>query len=254
MNTFKLLTITCAMALLGACATVDDDPTQDWSGAKLYEEAKAALDRGYYQTAIEYYETLEARYPFGRYAQQAQIEGAYAYYKFNELDSAIAAADRFIKLHPLDEHADYAWYLKGLANFDRTRDYFDFLMDSNPSENDPTPMIRAFDDFAYLIRNYPDSRYVADARQRMVYLRNELAEYELHVADYYMRRGAWVAAANRGKYVVEHYEGAESMPAALGVMITAYRRLGLNDLAVDATRVLRLNFPERASKLLAARD
>lgn len=254
MKTFKLLMISCTMTLLSACASIDEDPTRDWSAEQLYEEAKNALDRGYYETAIDYYETLEARYPFGRYAQQAQIEGAYAYYKYNELDSAIAAADRFIKLHPLHEHADYAWYLKGLANFDRTRDYFDFIIDSNPSENDPTPMIRSFDDFGYLLRNYPGSRYSQDARQRMVYLRNELAEYELDVADYYVRRGAWVAAANRAKYVMEHYQGAESMPAALATMITAYRRLGLDDLAADAARVLRVNFPDRASELLAARE
>lgn len=246
--------LACAIAALGACASIDDDPTEGWSAGQLYDEARKALDRGYYETAIDYYETLEARYPFGRYAQQAQIEGAYAYYKYNELDSAIAAADRFIKLHPLHEHADYAWYLKGLANFDRTKDYFDFLIDSNPSENDPTPLIRSFDDFGYLVRNYPDSRYVQDARQRMVYLRNELAEYELDVGDYYMRRGAWVAAANRAKYVIEHYQGAESIPTALAMMITAYRKLGLDDLAHDAARVLRVNFPERASELLAVRD
>ncbi len=241
------------LASLSACASLQDDPTKDWPAEKLYEEARQALDRGYYEMAIEHYGTLEARFPFGRYAQQAQIESAYAYYKSSQPDSAIAAADRFIKLNPRHEHVDYAYYLKGLANFERTKGYFDFIIASDPSENDPTPLLRAFDDFGYLVRNYPNSRYAEDARQRMVYLRNELAEHELDVADYYLRRGAWVAAANRARYVVEHYQGAELMPKALSTMIFTYRKLGLNDLADDATRVLELNFPEHAPELLAER-
>lgn len=254
MKIFRRLALMSMFAALAGCASIDEDLTADWSAEKLYEEAKSALDGKSYQTAIEYYETLEARYPFGRYAQQAQIEGAYAYYKSDQPDSAIAAADRFIKLHPQHESVDYAYYLKGLASFDRTRGYFDFIIPSNPSENDPLPLLRAFDDFGFLVRNYPDSRYADDARQRMIYLRNELAEYELDVADYYMRRGAWVAAANRARYVVEHYEGAEAMPRALGAMIAAYRKLDLNDLADDAIRVLRMNFPERATELIAASE
>jgi outer membrane protein assembly factor BamD len=242
------------LATLVACASLNEDPIEDWSAEQLYEEAKNALDRGYYETAIDYYETLEARFPFGRYAQQAQLESAYAYYKFNQPDAAIAAADRFIELHPRHEHVPYAWYLKGLANFDRTKGYFDFIIASDPSEHDPTSLLRAFDDFGFLVRNYPNSRYAEDARQRMVYLRNELAEYELDVADYYLRRGAWVAATNRAKYVLEHYQRAESIPKALSMIITAYRKLGLNKLADDATRILKLNFPERAPELLAASD
>jgi outer membrane protein assembly factor BamD len=254
MQTVRLSLSIALLAILSACASLNDDPTKDWSAEKLYEEAKQALDRGYYETAIEYYETLEARFPFGRYAQQAQLDGAYAYYKSIQPDSAIAAADRFIELHPNSPHVAYAYYLKGLASFDRTKGYFDFVIGNNPSENDPTPMLRAFDDFGYLIRNYPHSRYAEDARQRMIYLRNELAEYELDVADYYLRRGAWVAAANRARYVVEHYQGAASVPKALTTMITAYRKLGLHELADDATRILELNFPERANELLAASE
>ncbi len=241
-----------ACAALSACASLSDDPTKDWSAEKLYQEARDALESGNYTTAVGYYESLEGRFPFGRYAQQAQLESIYAYYKSYEPDSAVAAADRYIELHPNSPNVAYAHYMKGLANFDRTKSYFDFIIGSDPSENDPTPLLRAFNDFSYLVRNYPDSRYAEDARQRMVYLRNELAEHELDVASYYLRRGAWVAAANRAKYVVEHYQGAESTPEALGIMITAYLKLGLNELADDARRILELNFPERADELLAA--
>jgi outer membrane protein assembly factor BamD len=248
------LLVLCLAGTLGACASVDEDPTEDWSAEQLYEEAKKALDRGYYTTAIDHYETLEARYPFGHQARQAQIESAYAYFKSGQPDAAIAAADRFIKLHPQHAHVDYAYYLKGLASFERTKGVLDFIVPSDPSQNDPTPLLRAFDDFGFLVRTYPDSRYAKDSRQRMIYLRNELAEYELNVADYYIRRGAWVAAANRAKYVIEHYQGAESMSRALTTMIGAYRKLGLDELADDATRVLRANFPGRALELIAASD
>jgi outer membrane protein assembly factor BamD len=253
MKILQLLSL-CLAGTLGACASVDEDPTEDWSAEQLYEEAKNALDRGYYTTAIDHYETLEARYPFGRQAQQAQIESAYAYFKSGQPYAAIAAADRFIKLHPQHAHVDYAYYLKGLASFERTKGFFDFIVPSDPSQNDPTPLLRAFDDFGFLVRTYPDSRYAKDSRQRMIYLRNELAEYELNVADYYIRRGAWVAAANRAKYVIEHYQGAESMSRALTTMIGAYRKLGLDELADDAARVLRANFPGRAPELIAASD
>lgn len=252
MKIIQLSLLIALLAALGACASVDEDPTDDWSAEQLYDEAKGALDSRNYQTAIEYYTTLEARYPFGHYAQQAQLEQAYAYYKSEQPDSAIAAADRFIKLHPRNAHVDYAYYLKGLASFGRTKGYLDFIVPSDPSAKDPSPLLRAFDDFGFLVRNYPNSRYAPDARQRMIYLRNELAEYELGVADYYMRRGAWIAAANRAKYVVEHYDGAASMPAALDTMIAAYRKLGLDQLADDATRVLQMNFPARADELIAA--
>ncbi len=252
MNTIRMLMVLWLAASLSACASLEEDPTQGWSAEKLYEEAKNKLEARNYLTAIEYYETLEARYPFGPYAQQAQIEAAYAYYKSGQPESAIAAADRFIKMHPQHKDAAYAYYLKGLVSFDRTKGYLDFIVPSDPSDNDPTPLLRAFDAFGLLVRNYPNSRYAEDARQRMIYLRNELAEYELDVAGYYMRRGAWVAAANRAKYIVEFYQGAQVMPQALSTMIAAYRKLGLNDLADDATRILKLNFPGSVDKLLAA--
>jgi outer membrane protein assembly factor BamD len=239
------------LALLIGCSAFsgDSDPTKGWSAAKLYAEAKDALDSGDYEKAIDMFETLEARYPFGRYAKQAQLDAAYAYYKFEEPDSAIAAAERFIKLHPKSPHVDYAYYLKGLANFDRGKTIISKVIPRDPSERDPTPMLRAFEDFSVIVKRYPDSRYADDARRRMIYLRNKLAQYELNVADYYMRRGAYVAAINRATYVVENYQGAQAIPQALKTLVRAYRKLGLNDLARDALRVLRTNYPKEAAEL-----
>jgi outer membrane protein assembly factor BamD len=239
------------LALLVGCSAFsgDSDPTKGWSAAKLYSEAKDALDSGDYEKAIDLFETLEARYPFGRYAKQAQLDAAYAYYKFDEPDSAIAAAERFIKLHPKNPHVDYAYYLKGLANFNRGKTIVSKVIPRDPSERDPTPMLRAFEDFSVILKRYPDSRYADDARKRMVYLRNKLAEYELNVADYYMRREAYVAAINRAKYVLENYQGARAIPQALKTLVRAYRKLGLNDLARDALRVLRTNYPKEAAEL-----
>lgn len=230
-----------------SCSAFEEkDPTKGWSAAKLYANAKEAMEDENYEKAIELFETLEARYPFGRYAQQAQLESAYAYYKFGEPDSAIANADRFIKLHPKNPHVDYAYYLKGLSNFQRGDSIVNKLLPRNASDRDPTPLMRAFEDFNLLLQNYPDSRYASDARQRMVFLRNELAEYEMNIADFYIRRGAYIAAANRAKYVLKNYQGAATVPLALKTMIKAYRELGLTELADDAYRILRQNYPDQA--------
>lgn len=251
MTTLKNTVILLLLLPLMACSGIggDTDPTKGWSAAKLYAEAKEAQENENFERAIELFETLEARYPFGRYAQQAQLDSAYAYYKFSEPDSAIANADRFIKLHPKSPHVDYAYYLKGLANFSRGDSFLSKISNRNPAERDPTPLKRAFDDFSILIKTYPDSRYVDDARQRMVFLRNELAEYEMKIADFYVRRKAYIAAANRAKHVLEHYQGATSVPLALKTMIQSYRKLGLDDLANDAYRILKQNYPEQAEDL-----
>lgn len=231
---------------VGACALLPDpiDETEDWSAQRLYNEARENLDQGDYDTAIRYYELLEARYPFGRFAQQAQLEIAYAYYKFDEPESAIAAADRFIRLHPRHPSVDYAYYLKGLANFNRGKGLVERYLPTDASQRDPGAALQSFNDFAELVDRFPESRYAGDAAQRMRYLRNNLARYEIHVADWYMRRGAHLAAANRGKYVLENYARTPSVPDALAIMARAYRALELDDLAADALRVLRLNFPD----------
>ena len=239
------------VGFLGGCALLPDqiDETRDWSAQRLYSEAKESVSEANWERAIELFEKLEARYPFGRYAQQALLESAYAYYKSDEPDSAIAAVDRFIKTYPRHPSLDYAYYLRGLVNFTRGDTFMDRLLPRDPAERDAGTTRQAFFDFADLVKQFPESRYAADAGQRMVFLRNNLAQYEMHVADYYMRRGAYVAAANRAQQVVQSYQGTPAVPEALEVMARAYRELGLNDLAADAERVLKLNYPDRAARL-----
>lgn len=222
---------------------VTEDETKDWSASQLYSEAHDALNKGDYEQAVKFFEILEARYPFGRYAEQALMESAYAYYKFDEPDSAIAALDRFIKTYPTSPNLDYAYYLKGLVNFNRGLGLVERYLPTDISQRDAGAMYTSFQDFAELVRRFPNSRYSDDARLRMAYLRNNLAQYEVHVADYYMRRGAYVAAVGRAKYVVEHYPQAPAMPEALGIMAKAYKIMGLNDLSADALRVLETNYP-----------
>jgi outer membrane protein assembly factor BamD len=237
-----LLRIIIVVLFLSGCALPGQiDVTKDWSASKFYSEAKDAMNNGDYEQAIEYYEKLEARYPFGRYATQSQLDVIYAHYKNSEPDSAIAAADRFIKLHPQNPYVDYAYYLKGLANFNRDQSLTSRLFSMDASQRDAGASLNSFNDFSELLRRYPDSKYAADARQRMIYLRNNLARYQLHVAGFYMRRGAYLAAANRAKRVVTNFQRTDSVADALQIMITAYDKLGKTELAEDAKRVLAVN-------------
>ncbi|RCX29867.1 outer membrane protein assembly factor BamD [Thioalbus denitrificans] len=248
------LLLLLTLLLTGGCSLLPDkiDETKDWSADRLYSEAKSALDEGDYENAIRFYELLEARFPFGRYAQQAQLEIIYAYYKYDESASAVAAADRFIKLHPRHPNVDYAYYMKGLANFNMGRGLIERYLPRDESQRDPGAARQSFQDFSDLVLRFPDSKYAADARQRMLFLRNNLAQYELNVADYYMRRGAYVAAANRARYVVENYPRTPATPDALAMLARAYRAMDMDDLAADALRVLKLNYPEHPALRAAA--
>lgn len=243
LSSYFLMTL---LFMAGGCALLPEqvDKTKDWSASQLYSAAKESLDDKDYKEAIDYFEKLEARYPFGTYAQQAELEIAYAYYKYEEPESAIAAAQRFIKMNPRHPNIDYAWYIMGLTNYNRGRTFIDKVLPQDPSQRDTTIMHQAYDDFSQLVKRYPDSKYAADSTQRLIYLRNNMARYEIHVADYYMRRGAYIAAANRAEYVIENYQRTTAVPGALVVMVRAYRKLGMDDLADDALRVLRLNYPD----------
>jgi outer membrane protein assembly factor BamD len=236
---------------LSACGLLPEvkEETAGWSASKLYSEAKGDLNDGNYERAIKLYETLEARYPYGRYAQQAQLEIGYAYYKSGETAQAVAAADRFIKLHPNHVHVDYAFYLKGLANFNEDLGFMGRLGGQDMTERDPKAAKEAFQAFKDLAARYPNSKYAADSEGRMRYLLNALAFHEVHVASYYLRRGAYVAAANRAQYGVITYPQAPATEEALLIMVKAYDALGMTELRDDSERVLKLNFPN--SKYLA---
>jgi outer membrane protein assembly factor BamD len=235
--------------------TPNDDETKGWSANKLYSEAKSNLNDGQYEKAITYYEKLEARYPYGRYAQQAQLEIAYAYYKDKDVASAIAAADRFIKLHPNHPSVDYAYYLKGLANFNEDLGILGKLLSNfsgqDMTERDPKSSRESFDSFRDLVQRFPQSKYAQDSIERMTYLVNSLAAHEVHVAKYYMKRGAYVAAANRVQYSLKTYPNAPANEEGLLILVQAYDKLGMADLRNDAERVMKTNFPD--SKYLSGK-
>jgi len=246
--------------LLGGCSLLPEqkDKTEGWSAQRLYAAATEEMHNADYQKAIDYYQKLESRYPFGKYALQSQLNIAYAYYKNDEHDSALAAIDRFIRLHPDHPAVAYALYLKGLVNFTRNMGFFSRFLPTDNSQRDPGSIQDAYNDFAELVRRFPDTEYARDARLRMLYLRNMLARHELHVARYYLDRGAWLAAANRAQYVVEHYQYTPSVKDALIIMIIAYEQMGEEKLYRDAIRVLayneeRGNFPtlKKGDKTLA---
>ncbi|MCB1933440.1 outer membrane protein assembly factor BamD [Accumulibacter sp.] len=246
MRSLAVIAALFVASLIAGCGLLPDqkDETVGWSANKLYAEAKSALSDGSYTKAIQYFEKLESRYPYGRYAQQAQIEIAYAYWKDQEPASAIAACDRFIKLHPNHPNVDYVYYLRGLINFNEDLGILGMISNQDMTERDPKGAREAFDSFKELVTRFPDSKYTPDALLRMKYLVNSLALLELHVARYYMKRGAYLAAANRAQYAMIHYPDTPATEEALFIMVKAYDNLGLNDLRDDAERVMRKNYPD----------
>ena len=244
MTTFLLIV---SVNLLSGCAIfgapTDIDETKKWGVQKIYEVAEERIRDRDYDAAIRYFEIIESRYPHSKYATQSQIETAYAYYKKQDPTAALAAADRFIKLHPNNPNVDYAYYLKGLATFNE-RGIIDRITQQDISDRDPKALRDSFNAFKDLVTRFPNSKYTKDAQQRMTYLVDSLAENELFVARYYMKRSAWLAAANRCKYVLEKYPDSSSQEQALVIMISAYDLMGLEDYKQDALRVLKTNFPE----------
>jgi outer membrane protein assembly factor BamD len=231
--------------LVAGCGLLPEvkDETVGWSANKLYTEAKEAMNEGSYEKAVQYFEKLESRYPYGRFAQQAQIDMAYAYWKDNEPASALAACDRFIKLHPNHPNVDYVYYLKGLINFNEDLGFMGQISQQDMTERDPKGARESFDAFRELVTRFPDSKYTPDAIMRMKYLVNALVSLEVHVARYYMKRNAFLAAINRAQYAVKTYPDAPATEEALFIMVKAYDSLGMNDMRDDAERVMRKNFP-----------
>lgn len=246
MNTaLKALVIISAL-LISACAT-DEELPQDMTERQLYDKAQDSLDNMRFDSAVQRFQMLEARFPFGPYAEQAQLEIIYAHLRSQEPEAAIASADRFIRLHPQSPNLDYAFYMKGLANYTEGDGFLDQFMPTDMTQRDPGHALQAFEDFRQLLYRYPDSEYAPDAKARMVYLRNRLARYEINVANYYFKRRAYIAAANRGRYVVENYAQTPAVADGLAVMVQAYRLLGLEDLSENSLKVLASNYPEHPS-------
>ena len=227
--------------ILFACAGADKDETAEYSAKELYEEAQSDIDAAEFQSAVKNLESLEARYPFDPYAKQAQLEIAYAYYKFDELDQATSAIERFARLHPRDPHLDYVYYLKGLINFNRGQGLLDAWFPREPSRHDPAVLEQAFSDFSTLVKRFPDSPYAGDAHQRMIYLRNQLAEKEIHVAEFYIERQSWLSSAKRAKAVIQRFPNTIWTKRALEILLLSYQKLELTELAADTQRIIDFN-------------
>lgn len=241
----RIVALILAAALTG-CSLLPEvqDPTKNWSAQKLYTEAKTEMGDGNYGKAVKYFEQLEARYPYGRFAQQSQLEVAYAHYKDGDQASALAACNRFIKLHPNHPFVDYAYYLKGLVNFNDDLGLIGHLSNQDMSERDPKASREAFETFRELVTKFPNSKYAPDAVARMKYLVNTLALYEVHVARYYFKRGAYVATVNRAQYTLQNYPQAPATEEALAWMVKSYDALGMTALKDDSLRILQKNFPQ----------
>ncbi|GIK84687.1 MAG: outer membrane protein assembly factor BamD [Betaproteobacteria bacterium] len=233
-------------AMLAGCNLLPEvkDETAGWSPERLYAAANDELKSANYTRAIRLYETLEARYPYGRFAQQAMLESAYANYRAGETAAAVSAADRFIRTYPNHPAVDYAYYLKGLVHFREDQGLLGYFYELDLSERDPKLMKESFNAFRELAQKFPDSRYTEDAHARMRYLGNALAMHEVHVARYYLNRGAYLAAANRAQSALVNYPRTPANEDALDVLVRAYDRLGLEQLAEDSRRILKSTFPE----------
>ena len=230
--------------LAGGCSGTSDDETIGWSAQRLYGEAKDAMAGKDWPKAVKYLEKLEARYPYGRFAQQAQLEIAYCQWKDDDRAGAIASIDRFIKLYPNHASADYAWYLKGLINFSLQQNIVTQFATPDMTDRDPKASREAFDAFKEVVTRFPDSKYAEDAEARMHYLVNALASHEVHVARYYMKRGAYVAAINRAQSAVSDYQDVPAVEEALFILLRSYDSLGMTQLRDDTRRVMEKTYPK----------
>ncbi|EAT11560.1 competence lipoprotein ComL, putative [Oceanobacter sp. RED65] len=239
---FLILLIT--IASLAACSSSGKRPDQELSERGIYDKAMEAIGNENFFLAIETLERLENRYPFGKYSEQAQLEMIHAQYQAQDLENARATAERFIRLHPQHPKVDYAYYMKALTTYELGLSLVERYFADEESQRDPSPAQESFNELAELIKRFPNSEYAADARQRMIYLRDRIALHEIHVARYYLKRHAYVAAANRGRNVVENFQGTKQVDDGLAMMVEAYTLLGQKDLADKSLKVLKANYPE----------
>jgi outer membrane protein assembly factor BamD len=248
--TVKLPLIALLFLAMVGCSSNEElelPPGANSSEYELYQEAQRYLRNKNFELAVQALQLLESRFPFGRFAEQAQLELVYAHYNNFEQEAAIEAADRFIRLHPQHPSVDYAYYMKGLAAYTQNQGVFDRFLPNDVTQRDTSYAREAFAEFAQLLARFPDSAYAADAKVRMVYLRNLMARAEINIANYYFRRGAYLAATNRGRFVVENFPQTPAVADGLAVMIQGYTLLGLDDLARDSLDVLVLNYPNHPS-------
>ena len=243
--------------ILGACSNTSIDPVaafKNQSASQIFRAGEIALAEKDYAEAIRNFEAMQILYPFGLHTEQAQLDLIYAYYMNDDNVSASAAAERFIHLYPRSDHVDYAYYMRGLADFEQDRGWMQRYLPIDAALRDPGTARIAFADFAELLRLFPHSCYAADARQRMIYLKNLFAKHELRVAEFYYHRGAYVASAGRANYILQHYQESSIIPDALIILIRSYQNLHLVKPAADALDVLRTNFPEQPELCRLMRD
>lgn len=237
-----------AMVSVAGCSSSDDAEEKaalaNMGAQQMYERAKDSMAAGNFTAAANTLSALDSRYPFGPLSHQVQLDLIYSYYKSGKIDETVATIDRFIRLNPNHSDVDYAFYMRGLVNMEADTNLFQELMNIDRADRDPAKSRQAFEDFRRLIQQYPDSKYAADAQKRMVFIKNRLARYEIAIARFYMRREAFVAAANRGRYVIEHYPDSDQLQQALEIMVSSYEQLGLTELRDNAMKTLKLNYPD----------
>ena len=238
---FKV-TLLFAVLLVVGCASVEK--TANWTVEEFHAKARAHLDAGEWEQAIDYYRQLERRYPYGKYAEQSQLEVIYAYYRNREPELAISSADQFILLYPTHPRIDYAYYLKALSIFQSSTSPLDRLSRVDPSRRDPGPARESFEAFRALVTLFPQSSYARNTRQRMAEILDLIAQHEINIGRYYLRRGAHVAALNRAKYVIEHYPDVSAVEDALGIMVAVYKKMGFDTLLDDTVRILQQSYPD----------
>ena len=242
----RLIALGTAIAVLAACAGNDELQTEIQSLTEAYEMAQESIEKGNFRRGVQIFEAIQARYPFSDLSRQVQLELMYAYYKSGRKEQAVEAADNFMRENPIHDRIDYALYIKGIAYFEGEAGFLERRFKKDITERPPKEVDLAYSTLRRLIERYPASEYAPDARQRLVFLKNRMSAYENHVADYYLRRGAFVAALNRAKSALEDYNGANGNARSLQIMADAYEELGMHDLAADTRRVLASNFPNES--------
>ena len=239
----SILGIFMLLLLVSSCSSNEEMPDERLVEKELYDQAQTRLKNGSFSTAILSLEALESRFPFGRYAEQAQAELIYAYYMNSQFEASQSAAERFINLHPRHSHTGYAFYMKGLAAFTDDSGLFSRYFQSDLAKREVVMAQTSFGELSEFISRYPESKYVPHAKQRMIYLRNLLAEHEIYVADFYMKRGAYLAAIGRAKYVIENLPNTPQTPFALSILVEAYEILDYEELRKTSLEILNANYP-----------